>query len=171
MMNSQTNPYVVAQSSVDERALFMTPLPEIMGSFLQGGGWKWLIILAGFMGVSYVAQTMANSSQSKGAQYAGLGLFVVGYSIIFVPLLSYAVAFAPDAIKQAAFATVGLFLGLTAIAFTTKKDFSSSCWIDPLQHQRNHSPVSYESIYRGFSWLVLWRCDHVLVSAPDVYES
>jgi len=120
MINSQTNPYVVAQSGVDERALFyrktythlalavlafaaleyvlitMTPLPQMMGNFLRGGGWKWMIILGGFMGVSYVAQTMANSSQSKGMQYAGLGLFVVGYSIIFVPMLSYAASFAPE---------------------------------------------------------------------------
>lgn len=55
----------------------------------------------------------------------GLGLFVVGEAIIFAPLLYIAAYFSsPDVIPIAAVLTLLLFGGLTAIAFTTKTDFS-----------------------------------------------
>ena len=75
--------------------------------------------------VSWVAEKWAHASVSRGAQYLGLGLYVVAEAIIFVPLLYIAVTFSsPDTIPIAAVITGLLFLGLTVTAFTTRKDFS-----------------------------------------------
>ena len=53
-----------------------------------------------------------------------LGGFVVAQALIFVPLLWIAFAYAPGAIQSAAVVTLGGFVGLTFIAFYTRKDFS-----------------------------------------------
>src|SRR5688572_4228863 len=54
------------------------------------GGWNWLIVLAAFMGVSWLAQSWASSTTSKPMQYMGLMLYTVAQSIIFLPLLFFA---------------------------------------------------------------------------------
>lgn len=109
--------------------LTLTPLPGMMLGMLMGSGAiGWLVVLAAFMGVSWLAESWANSSASKGMQYAGLGLFVVAEAIIFVPLLAIALVVAPSAIPMAAVATVVLFGGMTASVFLTKHDFS---WLGP----------------------------------------
>lgn len=100
-----------------------TSLGQMMMQFLSKGAMMWLVVLGGFMGISWVSQSMA-STANKGMQYAGLALFVVGESIIFLPMLFMAASYSPDAIMQAAIATGGLFLALTVVAFTSKKDFS-----------------------------------------------
>jgi hypothetical protein len=67
---------------------------------------------------------VASSSESLGAQYAALAGFVVAEAIIFVPLLYMANQVAPGVITSAALVTLLGFGGLTAVAFTTRKDFS-----------------------------------------------
>jgi FtsH-binding integral membrane protein len=57
-------------------------------------------------------------------QYAGLALYVVAEAVIFLPLLMMATVYDPAAIGKAAAVTGFMVLGLTAIAFTTKKDFT-----------------------------------------------
>ena len=93
---------------------------------MLGGRWSWLIVLAVFMGISMLAQWWANSQTSKPLQYAGLGLFIVAESIIFLPLLFMASARSNslEIFAQAGITTIGLFLGLTAVVFLTRKDFS-----------------------------------------------
>jgi FtsH-binding integral membrane protein len=78
------------------------------------------------MAASWVANKWATSDTSRGMQYAGLGLYVVAEAIIFLPLLLIAVRFTGQShlVGQAAIITLGLFAGLTFVAFTTKKDFS-----------------------------------------------
>ena len=49
---------------------------------------------------------------------------MVAQAIIFVPLLAMAEMYAPGAIPSAGLVTMLGFAGLTAIAFTTRKDFS-----------------------------------------------
>ena len=91
------------------------------------GGYSWLIVLMLFMGVSWLAQSMASSQTSKPMQYMGLSLFVVAESIIFLPLLVMATFYTADGttmIAKAGVVTVGLFLGLTSVVFLTGKDFS-----------------------------------------------
>ena len=87
-------------------------------------GHSWLIILALFMGASYIAERWANSDTSRGMQYAGLGLFVIAEAMIFTPMLLIADQHYPGAIADAAVLTAFLFGGLTATVFITKKDFS-----------------------------------------------
>lgn len=93
---------------------------------MLGGRWSWLIVLAAFMGISMLAQWWANSQTSRALQYAGLGLFIVAEAIIFLPLLFMAAIRSNsfEIFAQAGITTLGLFLGLTAVVFLTKKDFS-----------------------------------------------
>ncbi|MDD9946128.1 MAG: Bax inhibitor-1 family protein [Myxococcales bacterium] len=87
-------------------------------------GTTWLLVLGGFMIVSWLATHAAHRSQSIGAQYAALAAFVAAEAIIFVPLLAIANHVAPGAISSAATVTVVGFMGLTGVVFTTRKDFS-----------------------------------------------
>jgi FtsH-binding integral membrane protein len=58
------------------------------------------------------------------AQYAALGTYVLVWSVLFVLPLAYAAISVPGAITSAAQVTVLGFAGLTAVVFTTRKDFS-----------------------------------------------
>lgn len=85
---------------------------------------SWLIILGVFMLVSWVASRVAHQVDSVPLQYAALAGFVIAEAIIFVPLLVAAAIQSPDIIKSAAQVTILGFIGLTAVAFYTRKDFS-----------------------------------------------
>jgi uncharacterized protein len=85
---------------------------------------SWLLVLGGFIVVSWLATRVAASAKSRAAQYAGLGIYVVAESIIFVPLLYVADSFAPGTIRSAATLTLLAFIGLTVIVFRTGKDFA-----------------------------------------------
>jgi FtsH-binding integral membrane protein len=69
---------------------------------------------------------MARSRSSVGVQYAGLALYVSLYTILFVPILTYAskAGAEPDLPIQAGIITLAVFAGLTAAVFVTGKDFS-----------------------------------------------
>ncbi|WP_313579879.1 Bax inhibitor-1 family protein [Chishuiella sp.] len=88
-------------------------------------GYLWLILLGGFMGITWVAQKMAYESISKSKQYLGYFLYIIAEALIFVPMLYIALYYGGTyVIKQAAVVTGGLFVGLSAIVFLTKADFS-----------------------------------------------
>lgn len=92
---------------------------------MLGGQFSWLIVLAAFMGVSWLADKWARSDAGTGRQYLGLGLFVVAEAFIFLPLLFIAAYYSsPDVIPMAGIITGLLFAGITATAFITRKDFS-----------------------------------------------
>jgi FtsH-binding integral membrane protein len=59
-------------------------------------------------------------------QYAGLALYTVAEAVIFLPIITLAIALSGDfsILLQAGLVTGALVLGLSAIALTTKKDFS-----------------------------------------------
>jgi len=105
-----------------EVGLFQSGFAESIARVLLGG--SWLLVLGAFMLVSWFASRVSLTSESKGAQYAALGGFVVAESIIFVPMLWLANQYAPGAIQSAAIVTLIGFAGLTAVAFVTRKDFS-----------------------------------------------
>nr|XP_061803710.1 uncharacterized protein PA2604-like [Nerophis lumbriciformis] len=112
-----------------EAALLQIPGIEntVMG-LLGTSKFSWLIVLGAFMGVSWLANKWAFSGASRTTQYAGLSIYVVAQALIFLPLILIATSFASitgnNVILQAGVITLGLFGGLTFIAFTTKKDFS-----------------------------------------------
>lgn len=109
-----------------EAYLVMSGAGLAIARTMLGGQWSWAIVLIAFMGISMLAQWWANSKTSKPLQYAGLGLFIVAEAIIFLPLLFMA-AIRSDSLEifaQAGITTLGLFLGLTAVVFLTRKDFS-----------------------------------------------
>ncbi len=85
---------------------------------------SWLVVLALFMGASWLATRLAESDTSKGLQYVGLGLYIIAEALIFTPILAYANMEMPGVIADAGVLTLFLFGGLTATVFITKKDFS-----------------------------------------------
>ena len=107
-----------------EVIFFATGIAEAVAGLLLTGGWTWLIVLGGFMFVSFKAEKWARSSTSQQTQYVGLFVYTLAEAIIFIPLLYIAANFAPGAIEQAAYMTLFLFAGLSIVVLTTKKDFS-----------------------------------------------
>ena len=114
----------IAAFALLEVYIFAAGYAELIAGTLLGSRYSWLIVLGIFMGVSFIANKFAHSQTSQGAQYFGLGLFVVAEAIIFVPILYIADGFFPGAISTAAYVTALLVIGLTATVFITKKDFS-----------------------------------------------
>lgn len=143
-MFDQANPYTVSAASIDQRAEFirktyyhvagavavfailLATFLEIpaMRSFGSMMGQNWMVVLIAFMAVSWLADKWAHSATSLSKQYLGLGVFVVAEALIFLPMIMIAADFYPGVIQKAALATLALLLGLTFVAFTTKKDFS-----------------------------------------------
>ena len=110
-----------------EYIFFQMPgLLEFALSLTQG--WSWLLLLGGFMLVTNYAERMALNSHDRNMQYAALLLYVVAEAFIFIPLIFIGMVYADDGgmhiLSQAAVVTLSLFLGLSAIVFITKKDFS-----------------------------------------------
>lgn len=87
-------------------------------------GVSWLLVLGGFVVVSWLASGVAHRATSKLAQYAALAAFVMVEAIIFVPLLWIANTRYPGVITSAAAITFIAFVALTLVAFFTRKDFS-----------------------------------------------
>lgn len=107
-----------------ETLLMQSSLSTALGNMMLTGRWSWLIVMGLFMLVSHVATRWAASETKLSTQYLGLGLYVLAEVIILCPMLLLASAVSPGIIPKAAFITVGVFAGLTWVAFTTKKDFS-----------------------------------------------
>ncbi len=149
MQSSQGNPFIsVADADASDRSLFIrrtyTHVAGAIAAFIAlegillsspgvgrmvqamiGGKYSWLIVIAAFMGVSWIADKWARSEASQSTQYMGLGLYVVAQAIIFVPLLYIASRYSsPTVIPVAAIITALLVGGLTATAFMTRTDFS-----------------------------------------------
>jgi FtsH-binding integral membrane protein len=101
-----------------------SPIGHSMARMMTGGKWAWLVVLGVFMLVSHIAHSWAASATRRSTQYLGLGVFVLLEALIFCPLLLMAKAVDAAIIPKAALITGGLFLGLTWIAFSTRKDFS-----------------------------------------------
>jgi FtsH-binding integral membrane protein len=111
-----------------ETLWFVTPVANAAFQFLSMSKYMWLIIMAAFVGVSYVADRWAQSSTSKPLQYAGLGLYTVLQSFLFLPLIGMALMLGAQGetgiLPKAAMITGTMFVALTGIVFVTRKDFS-----------------------------------------------
>ena len=108
-----------------EFAMFALGIPYLFANLLFSfGNLAWLLVMGGFIGVSYLANWWARSGGNPLMQYAGLGLYVVAEAVIFMPLLLMASVYDPAAIPTAGLVTLVLFGGLTGVVFITRKDFS-----------------------------------------------
>jgi FtsH-binding integral membrane protein len=89
------------------------------------GGYGWLIVMFAFMGAGWIARAWAHSETSSAMQYMGLGLYVVAWAVIFLPLLIIANHLVDKTvIPTAGILTLSVFGGLTLAVFVTKKDYS-----------------------------------------------
>lgn len=107
-----------------EAALLNTGLGETFTNALVQSRWGWAIVLGAFMLISWLAESWARSTTSAATQYMGLSLYVVAEAVLFLPLLYFANRIDQRVIPTAALATATIFIGLTAIVFMTRKDFS-----------------------------------------------
>lgn len=105
-----------------EITLFTNGMAEAIAQAMLGH--SWLLALGGFMVVAWLASRVAHTATSTGAQYGALAAFVCAEAILFVPLLFIAQAYAPGVIQSAASVTLLGFGGLTAVAMTSRKDFT-----------------------------------------------
>ncbi|WP_178990783.1 MULTISPECIES: Bax inhibitor-1/YccA family protein [Winogradskyella] len=90
-------------------------------------GYKWLLMLGGFMLATNYAEGMALRTSDKNMQYLAYGIYIFFEALIFVPMI-YIAAFymesGPEILNQAAIVTLALFTGLSAAVLMTKTDFS-----------------------------------------------
>lgn len=115
---------VLAFILVESFFLKIPALVDFMLSMTQG--YLWLLLLGAFWLATSQADKLAHDvDQTK--QYIGLGIYVIFYTLIFIPLLYIAIHFVEGGtalINQAAVITLSLFTGLTAVVLMTKTDFS-----------------------------------------------
>lgn len=113
---------ILAFIGVETVLLNIVPEQLILAMFAQR--YLWLLIIGVFWLASFLA-TKWSLSQSKSTQYMGLGFYVLLEAVIFLPLIYIAVKYAGGSvIFQAATLTVAMFAGISAVAYTSKKDFS-----------------------------------------------
>ena len=109
-----------------------------------GPRYNWAIVLGAFMVLGWIADRLARSNSSKGLQYAGLLLAVVGEAVILQPMIWILMVqfsasstgdwgyntvpvldgLAAKILAQAVVITLAIFIGLSAFVFISKKDFS-----------------------------------------------
>ena len=108
-----------------EYVLFQTGAAEALANLLTGSRFSWLAILGAFAVLGWLSRGLAAKADSVSTQYAGLGIYVVAEALIFAPIIFIASRLSdPSVIPTAGILTLFLFGGLTAIAFTTGKDFT-----------------------------------------------
>ncbi|MBK1896313.1 Bax inhibitor-1/YccA family protein [Chryseobacterium paridis] len=113
---------ILAFIGVETILLKTVPAELIYMMFAQK--YVWLLII----GVFWLASVLASKwslSQNKSTQYMGLGFYVLLEAVIFLPLIYIAMVYSgPNVIFQAATLTIAMFAGISAVAFTSKRDFS-----------------------------------------------
>ncbi|HBI40114.1 MAG TPA: permease [Tenacibaculum sp.] len=148
MKNIHNTKVLVAQVSQEERiAFYKKTYSHVAGGvflflvfeflFLQSAslvnfalsmldGYKWLILLGGFMLVTNYAESTAMKTSDKNVQYLAYSIYIFAEAFIFVPLIYMAINATNsfEILNQAAIVTLGLFTGISSIVFITKKDFS-----------------------------------------------
>jgi FtsH-binding integral membrane protein len=140
--------YIVAQGQPQERAEFIkktyTHLAGAVGAFiilevlliqsgiaavltqaLTASRFSWFAVLAVFALLGWMSRELAGRADSISLQYGGLGLYVTIEALIFAPLIYIANSmYDPTIVPTAGILTALMFAGLTAVAFTTGKDFT-----------------------------------------------
>lgn len=110
-----------------EAVFLQIGIGEKVYDMLAGSSGAWLLVMGGFMLVSWLATTAAHDLLNPPKQYGGLFALVVAEALIFAPFLYYLFEVRTDGTSTVAAAAVitGLgFAGLSAVAYTTRKDLS-----------------------------------------------
>lgn len=107
-------------------AIFLNVPAIVQVGLAMTEGWTWMAVLVGFMLVTSAAEGWAAKTENRTMQYAGFLLYILAEAFIFVPMLYIAMAMSGDGsiLMKAFIVTLSLFVGLTAVVFITKKDFS-----------------------------------------------
>ncbi|MCS7271444.1 MAG: Bax inhibitor-1 family protein [Gemmataceae bacterium] len=108
--------------------LQVSGLAEQLLQQLFGRKFAWLALMVVFLAGTWVAHSMAYARSNIGVQYAGLALYVLLYTLLFVPILTLAsnpkYGGSPQLPLQAAIVTLAVFGGLTVAVFASGRDFS-----------------------------------------------
>lgn len=106
--------------------LLHVPGIESLIGMMLGGRISWLLVLAAFMGVSWLANSWAARAEAPSMAYLGLGLYIVAEAILFLPMVYISAYMLDDpAILFKALGATGLiFGGLTGYVLISKQDFS-----------------------------------------------
>lgn len=108
-------------------ALFLRlGLAEALYDFLADSTAGWLLVLGGFMIVSWLATSAAHDVLNPSRQYGGLFALAAAEALIFAPFLHYFFAVRDDGgtVWTAAAITAVGFAGLSAVGYATRKDLS-----------------------------------------------
>jgi len=110
-----------------EALLINLGVAEGLYNFLSGARSGWLLILGGFMVVSWLATSAAHDILNPSRQYLGLFGMAAAQALLFAPFLYYFFTVQDDGtttVMAAALLTVVGFAGLSAVAFVTRRDLS-----------------------------------------------
>ena len=109
-----------------EFILFQTGIAEGITGLIYQNRFGWLMILGGFSLLGWLSRSLVAEADNVNKQYMGLGAYIIGEALIFAPILYIAAAYTNDSnlIVTAAILTLMMFAGITAVAFTSGKDFS-----------------------------------------------
>jgi len=85
---------------------------------------SWLLILGGFMVVSWLSNSLTMRASSPAAEWAGYLLLVAANALIFAPMLVIAEIQVPGTVAAAGQYAVGGFIILSVIAHRSARDFT-----------------------------------------------
>ena len=115
----------VAAFIILEFLLFQTGIAGAFTQFVLASRLSWLAILGGFALLGWLSRGLTSQANSTNTQYMGLGIYVVAEAFLFAPILYIAASFSDGSvIPTAGILTLLMFAGLTAVAFTTRQDFT-----------------------------------------------
>jgi FtsH-binding integral membrane protein len=110
-----------------EALLINLGVARALYDFVAGSGGAWLLLLGGFMVVSWLATSAAHDILNPQRQYLGLFALAAGEALIFAPFLYYFFNVAEGgttSVVAAAIITAVGFAGLTAVGMVTRADLS-----------------------------------------------
>ena len=105
-----------------EAYLFTSGLAVAITEFVFGT--SWLLILGGFMVVSWLANAVALRATTPGSQWGGYLLLVAANALIFAPMLVLAEVQVPGTVAQAGQYAIGGFVILSVVAHRSSRDFT-----------------------------------------------
>lgn len=112
----------VAAFVLIEAYLFTSGLAVAITQFVFST--SWLLILGGFMVISWLANVVALRAASPASQWGGYLLLVAANALIFAPMLVIAELQVPGTVAQAGQYAIGGFVILSVVAHRSSRDFT-----------------------------------------------